>query len=261
MTVLDEIAKHLVPGTASCLAISLMIGAALLLLGRPWRYVGAALLVATVVTYAALSTSAVSRVLERGLARGYSSLQRASDAPATGAVVIIGNGVSSHLHDGRIVHEMKIETAANVAEGARLFGLLSQPLVIVSGGIADPDSQLRAEADLMQDALVRAHVPRERVVMETTSTNTHEQVREVANILRRLRVDRFVVVTAPVHMRRVDRLFRHIGLHPTPSVPLSYERSGAHDRSGLFSLAALNASREATYEYMALIRYWLRGRI
>lgn len=255
---IDEIAKHLVPGSASCLAISLISGAALLVAGRPGRYAGGALLAATVVTYAAFSTVPVSRALEWGLTRGYRSLLQPSDARAARAIVIIGNGVSSHLHGGRIVHEMKLETAQNVAEGVRLVPLLADPLVIVSGGIADPVAQLRTEADLMREALVRAGVPRDRVIMETVSTNTYEQAREVTVMLRGLRIDRFVVITAPAHMRRVDRLFQRLGLHPTPSLPLT---SRVPDGRQLFSLAALSASREAAYEYMALVGYWLQRRI
>jgi uncharacterized SAM-binding protein YcdF (DUF218 family) len=133
-------------------------------------------------------------------------------------------------------------------------------LLIVSGGIADPLSQARTEADMMREALVRAGVPAERILMDRVSRNTYEQVREVASILAQAHLDRFVVVTAPTHMQRVDSLFRRHGLTPVPSVPMVRGNvSPAH--TWPFSRVALEGSREAAYEYMALVGYWLRGRI
>lgn len=260
MSAIDEIAKLLVPGTASCLAISLLIGAGLSFAPRRFARAGRALVAGTVLLYAGFSTSPVRRALERGLAGGYEPVQRAAEAPSAGAVVVIGNGVSTHLHGGTYVHEMKVETAENVAEGARLFTLLHGPLIVVSGGIADPNSQWRTEADMMREALVGAGVPPGRIVMEAASRNTYEQVRQVAAILRRREVNRFVVVTAPTHMRRVERLFRRQGLSPVASVPVAMG-ARADDTAWPFSLAALRASRDASYEYMALVGYWLRGRI
>jgi uncharacterized SAM-binding protein YcdF (DUF218 family) len=257
---LDEIAKLLVPGTASCLAISLLIGSVLAFRCRRFARVGHAWLAGTIFLYAALSTSSVRRSLEAGLASGYAPLQHASEAPSVGAIVVIGNGVSTHLHGDHYVDEMKVETADNVAEGVRLFTLLDKPLVIVSGGIADPRSQARTEADMMSEALVSAGVPKDRIVMEAASRNTYEQARHVAGILRRSAIDHFVVVTAPTHMRRVDRLFRREGLTPIASVPLAVQ-THADESAWPFTLASLRASRDASYEYVALVGYWLRGRI
>jgi len=260
MSSIDEIAKLLVPGTGTCFAISLLLGILLLAAPRGWRRLGAALIAVTVFVYAALATPIVSTGLEQGLARSFTTVREASEAPGARAVVIIGNGVSTHLHGDHYVHEMKRETAENVAEGVRLYFLLDAPFIVVSGGIADPVSQARTEADMMREALVHARVPADRILMDRVSRNTYEQAREVAAILSRARIDRFVVVTAPTHMPRVESLFRRHGLDPIPSVPLV--RANAHDaRTWPFSRVALEGSREAAYEYMALVGYWLRGRI
>jgi uncharacterized SAM-binding protein YcdF (DUF218 family) len=256
----DELAKLLVPGTGSCFAISLAAGAVLLPAPRRWRAAGGAIIAATLLGYAALAMPPVSYGLERGLACGFRSIQTPAESHGAAAVVIIGNGVSTHLHNGRYVHEMKRETRENVAEGVRLARLLGDPVLIVSGGIADPESQARTEADMMREALVGAGVPAGRILMDAVSRNTYEQAREVAAILARARIDNFIVVTAPTHMRRVHRLFTHLGLTPVTSVPLGRGHA-ATLRPWPFSRAALAASREAAYEYMALLGYWARGRI
>jgi uncharacterized SAM-binding protein YcdF (DUF218 family) len=259
MSALDELAKLLVPGTGSCFAISLSAGAVLLPAPRRWRAAGAAIIAATVVGYAALASPPVSHALEQGLARDFHSIRTAAESRGARAVVIIGNGVSTHLDGGRYVHEMKRETRENVAEGVRLVRLLGARIVIVSGGIADPASQARTEADMMREALVGAGVPPGDILMDAVSRNTYEQAREVSSILARAGIDRFVVVTAPTHMQRVHRLFAHLGLTPVTSVPLA--RGAEHGRTWRFTRAALDASREAAYEYMALVGYWIRGRI
>jgi uncharacterized SAM-binding protein YcdF (DUF218 family) len=257
---LDEIAKLFVPGTASCLVMVLLVGLGLVCAPRPFPRAGRALLAGTVVLYALLSTSPVHSALEQGLDVDVGSIRSAADAPSVGAVVVIGNGVTTHLHGGTFVDEMKRETTANVTEGARLFSLLGHPLVVVSGGIADPASQARTEADMMREALVAAGVSADRVVLEARSRNTYEQVVETSRLLRERQVDRFVVVTAPTHMKRVVSVFRRQGREPIPSVPLAgLERP--HATGWAFSLGILDASRDLSYEYMALAWYWLRGRI
>lgn len=261
MSLIDDVAKLLVPGTGSFFALSLTAGGLLLAAPRRWRRAGAALIVATTVLYAALANPSICNALEHGLTRGYQTVREPSDAGDARTVVVIGNGVTTHLHGDRYVDEMQPETAHNVAEGARLFALLGSPLVIVSGGIADPASQSRTEASMMREALMRAGVPAARIVMEEASTNTYEQAREVTSILARRRIDRFVVVTAPMHMRRVDSLFRRQGRRPIASIPLSASQEITPSRGELFSAAALRGSRDAAYEYTALLGYWLRGRI
>ena len=259
MIPVDEIAKLFVPGTASCLVMVLLVGLGLICAPGPFHRAGRALLTGTVLLYALLSMSPVHSALQQGLDIGVSSIRNAADAPSVDAVVVIGNGVTTHLHGGTFVDEMKRETAVNVTEGARLFPLLGRPLVVVSGGIVDPASQARSEADMMREALVAAGVSFDRIVLEARSRNTYEQAVQTSHVLRELHVDRFVVVTAPTHMKRVVSVFRRQGLEPIPSVPLVDARPPETGRP--FSLAILDLNRDLSYEYMALAWYWLCGRI
>jgi uncharacterized SAM-binding protein YcdF (DUF218 family) len=255
----DQIAKLLVPGTGSCLLLALLASAALVCLPPPFPRAGRTLLAGTLLVYALLSTSPMRCALEQGLEDGFGSIRAAADAPSVGAIVVIGNGVSTHLHGGTFVDEMKGETIANVTEGARLFPLLGRPLVVVSGGIADP-SQARTEADMMREALVAAGVAADRILLEGRSRNTYEQVLETSRIIRDHQVNRFVVVTAPTHMRRVLGVYRRHGSEPIPSVPLGPRPEPQRTRWP-FSLETLEASGGLSYEYIAIAGYWLRGRI
>lgn len=258
MEIVDQVAKLLIPGSLSLLVVCIAAGVALLSLRGRFARLGRAGLIATAVGYCALSSPAVAALVERGLVHDYHPLAAASDAHGARTLVIFGNGVFI-ARDG-VHHAMQRHTFENVLEGARLVRLLAPESIVLSGGIVDPATQARAEADVMRDALAHLGVRADRVMAESRSTNTYEQVVNIAQLLREHGIDRFVVVTAAPHMPRVLRLFRKQGLSPIPSVPNSaYERRGTGP--WMFSFRALEDSEAASYEYLALASYWLRGRI
>ena len=222
-------------------------------LGRAW-------LVLTAVVYCALSSPPVAALLERGLVRHYRPLRDPAAARGASAIVILGNGVFLVDDGEQVYHAMQRHTFENVIEGARLVRLLQPRHIITSGGIVYSSSQKRSEADVMREALGELGVPSDRVLIEGESRNTYEQVVNIARMLREHNIERSVVVTAAPHMPRVVALFRQQGLSPVPSVPLTaYANRGSGQ--WLFNFRALEDSESASYEYLALVGYWLRGRI
>lgn len=258
MDIVDEIAKLLVPGSLSLLVIALAVGVALTSLRGRLGRLGRASLVLTVVVYAALSSPGGTALLERGLVHGYHPITNVAGARGATALVILGNGVFI-ARDG-VHHAMQRHTYENVVEGARLVNLLAPEHIVLSGGIVYPSSQTRTEADVMRDVLRELGVTEDRVILESRSRNTYEQVVNIADLLRAHRIGQFVVVTAAPHMARVLGLFRRQGLSPVPSVPMAAFES-REGRRWLFSARALEDSEAASYEYMALVGYWLRGRL
>jgi uncharacterized SAM-binding protein YcdF (DUF218 family) len=256
--IVDQVAKLLVPGSLSLLVIAVAVGVALLSLRGRLARLGRAVLIVTALVYCALSSPAVAALVERGLVRDFEPLRDPAAAHGASAVIVLGNGVFI-ARDG-VRHVMQRHTFENVIEGARLAKLLSPRYVIASGGIVDSSSQTRTEAEVMRGALADLGVPPDRVLMEDRSRNTYEQVINIARLLREHHIDRTVVVTAAPHMPRVLGLFKAQGLEPVPSVPLTaYESRG--DNRWVFSFRALEDSEAASYEYLALVGYWLRGRI
>jgi uncharacterized SAM-binding protein YcdF (DUF218 family) len=254
--IVEEVAKLLVPGSLSLLIVCVAVGVVLVSLGRRFARVGRAALIATAVGYCAMTSPAVAALVERGLVQEYRPLRDPAAAHGASTVIVFGNGVFT-TGDG-LADAMQRHTLENVIEGARLVKLLAPQHVIVSGGIVNPSAQRRAEADVMRDVLGDLGVPPERIMREDQSRNTYEQVVNIARLLREHHIDQNVVVTAAPHMPRVMALFRAQGLAPVASVPLT-----AHERRGsgpwLFSRRALADSQAASYEYMALVGYWLRG--
>jgi uncharacterized SAM-binding protein YcdF (DUF218 family) len=216
------------------------------------------LLVALLVIFYAASTRAGATLLAFGLTHGLQPLS-ARDASGVDAVVVLGGGVETVSAANVVIGALTTTTALRVLEGARVYKSAGTPLVIVTGGIADPTRELRPESALMAAALAQAGVPSDRVLQDREAKTTHDHPRTVAPLLDAHQVKRFVLVTSPTHMRRALAVFRKAGFDPIPSVsllrsehldPLPWLRP--NDES-------IVLSDQAVYDYVAWVEYWVRG--
>jgi uncharacterized SAM-binding protein YcdF (DUF218 family) len=145
-------------------------------------------------------------------------------------------------------------------EGARLYQMLDDPIVIVSGGTNPRSGLLTPESEPMRDALVALGVPSQRILLESDSSNTHDQALNVPPMLIAAGSERFILVTSPTHMRRAYFSFLEQGVEPIPAIsaPRS-ETSSFSSTSVVPDLGALAVSQSALREWMGLIYYTLRG--
>ena len=256
--VVDFLEDFLIPGSFWFLFWGLSAGLVLLYWGgwavrwaRRW-------LTILVGLYWFLSMPLASNWLEAGLLRGYGSLTDAEEAHNATAVVILAGGGRTFSAKGKVFTVLSGASAYRVAEGARVYGLLENPWVVVSGVMEDRGDQL-TPYEAMREELIRASVPAERVLLESTSLSTYEQAIYSAPLLRKHRIERFVLVTSPTHMGRAMATFEARGLHPVPSISADLEEMTQNRWPVLPSTAALGASRWAIREYLALAYYWSRG--
>jgi uncharacterized SAM-binding protein YcdF (DUF218 family) len=102
-------------------------------------------------------------------------------------------------------------------------------------------------------------VPHDRIVLESASRNTRDEALVIAPMLRELGVDRVVLVTSAVHMRRAVGAFRAVGVNPLPAVapdPKYRVMWVAQLRPGR---EGLNLSSQVAHELAGLPYYWARG--
>lgn len=85
------------------------------------------------------------------------------------------------------------------------------PLVITLGGGSDRDSGM-TEGGVGRDYLLANGVPYERIVAETRSVDTEQQVHKLADIARTRRLKRIVVVSDGTHLFRIKKLCEGAGL-------------------------------------------------
>ena len=194
-----------------------------------------------------------------GLAHGLRPIETPSQARGADAVVVLGGGIDTVRADGVILGHLTTTSALRTLEGARVYKMIGARLVIVSGGIANSELELRPESEFMRDALVAAGIPAERVLMDSEAKTTHDHPRTLRPILEAHHVRQFVVVTSRQHMRRSLAVFRAAGFDPVPSIsPL---RSDQLDVPPLLlpNDDSLTQSNQALYDYVALADYWWRG--
>lgn len=261
MSVLFEFFKaYLIPGSITFLLIGVLAGTVLLYLGGSARRWGSGLLGFLAVLYLILSIPLVARSYERLLSDGSAPLERAAEAQGAGAIVILGGGSVTYRARGGEINELSGASSLRVLEGARLYSLLGDLPVIVSGGASELLGVPTPESVPMMQELVDAGVPTSRIVLESRSGSTREQAEEVKRLLDARQIDRFVLVTSPIHMRRSLAVFRAQGMNPIPSPANQHSSGHVVERGGILPHPdALAASQAALREALATAYYWSQG--
>jgi uncharacterized SAM-binding protein YcdF (DUF218 family) len=105
-----------------------------------------------------------------------------------------------------------------VLEAARVFRLVNPEILISSGGKTDPGQPRAATAVVMHDALVQLGVPDSKILVQTSSRNTREEVLANLDVCRARQIERIIVVTSDFHMRRAVGAFRAAGATVIPAI-------------------------------------------
>jgi uncharacterized SAM-binding protein YcdF (DUF218 family) len=219
--------------------------------GRRW-------LTAVVLAFWIFATPIGAALISAPLTRGQRRVMTPADAPGARAVVVLGAGIVSAVADGMTIDDL-MYSALRVIEGVRVYRLLGDPLLIVSGGNTQRLHPHRSEGTAFRDAAVRLGVPASRVIADTESRTTREQALTLKRMLADRGIDRFVLVTSPIHMSRALATFRAVGLNPTPSASsLGDDTQQEPDWIFVPKRQYLILSDAAIYEYAASVYYWSR---
>lgn len=261
-TIIEIVKILLVPGSITFLMLGMTIGVVLLFRQGSAAKWGKRLLTLLVLMYWVLSTPICSSSLEAFLSHGYTNQISTPEVEGIKGVVILGGGSTTIHLDGQAENILSGASLFRVWEGIRLYNILDDPLIIVSGGINERAWMMTPESVPMFNALIKANIPEERILLESSSRNTYEQALNLRPLLEAHNLQHFILVTSPIHMRRAMTTFKAQGLNPVPSI------SAQHDEGFLVDHAwfmpdndALTASHRALQEIMALIYYALSGRL
>jgi uncharacterized SAM-binding protein YcdF (DUF218 family) len=249
----DIVKRFLIPGSTTFLIIGLGLGVILLNAGgtaNPW---GRVWLTTLFGLYGLLSLPAIAHALIRNLQQQHGTIH--SDPRAAKVLVVIGNGSVRYAAREFAVDQLTRRSVFCVFEAARLYRLIHPDWVVASGGIAGPDPHARPESELMREQLIACGVVAERIVLESASRTTEEQIANVAQLLEQRGLNgSIVVITTAAHISRVMHLCRARGINAVPSVTpeLRYDEGRTGWRRWCPSFAALRGSESAIYEYLAL---------
>lgn len=261
MDAVVEITKaFFIPGSFEFLIIGLVLGVVLLNAHRDTRMWGSGLLGFLAVLYLFLSMPLTARTFERALTDRSQPLEDARQAEGVEAVVVLGGGSATFRAGGNEINELSDATALRVLEGARLYELLNDPEVVVSGGADELLDVPTPESVPMQQELIELGVPANRIQMESVSGNTIEQAENLSRLMEARNIGDFVLVTSPIHMRRALSTMRGLGLDPIPSPSSQHSAGHIVTKGGILPHpAAITASHAAIREGLAVLFYWLNG--
>ena len=253
------IVNWFLPGTALFLIGAVGVGVAMLYGSERMRRAGRLLLLLVAAFYLFGSTRLGADLLVAPLHRHDAALTEAAAAQGATAVVILNAGADTFRARGTLTTGMAREQALRILEGARVYRLLGNPIVIVAGGYAwqidrPPLGEIYAKE------LVELGVPRDRIVIEPRSENTRQHAEYLRPYLERHQVKRFVLVTSGFHMRRSAMTFRAAGYDfvtsaaaPDSDFPKKFDSPFMPDP---FNLERLEIG---AHEYLGLIYYWWKG--
>jgi uncharacterized SAM-binding protein YcdF (DUF218 family) len=104
--------------------------------------------------------------------------------------------------------------------------------------------------------LVDLGVPANHIDIEPNSRNTREHVENLKPYLEKHRVERFVLVTSPMHMRRTIAAFRQQGYDFVPSAASVDSELAPWGIEIPFQQGNLDRIVWGMHEYLGLAYYW-----
>jgi uncharacterized SAM-binding protein YcdF (DUF218 family) len=217
-------------------------------------------LLAVSLLYLVVSIPAVADAASRLLVNGRVPVTLL-DAPAGRvAIVVLGSGGVTardwELNPYSIVDPW---AAARVLEASRVYRATDAAWVISSGGRVHSDDPAVPSGESMRDALMHLGVPRERIVVETISRNTHDEAVVVAPMLRSLAIDRVILVTSDTHMLRSLCTFQAAGVDPIAAIARNPFADHPTRRRIVPSDRGLQGFGALAHEVLGIAYYSVRG--
>ncbi len=153
-----------------------------------------------------------------GLAVDIAAFSRQSDGAPADAAVVLGSAV-----DGDAPSPV---FTARLRHAAELFRSRQVEWIVVTGGVGQGDTL--AESQAGRDWLVDAGIPTDRVLIETQSRTTKQNLVFTKPLLAQHSIGRVLIVSDPLHMRRAMRMAADLGLdaHPSPTRTSRFQTLG-----------------------------------
>jgi uncharacterized SAM-binding protein YcdF (DUF218 family) len=220
------------------------------LLARRWPRLGRTLSAAGMLLLVVMSTNAGARLLLAPLEEMTAPLAAGQEAGAQAIVVLGAGSVEAAPEYGGLdvpdqVALVRLQYAAHLQHATGL------PL-LASGGNAAPGRGVQAKADMMARVL-RDDFNTPVKWVEGQSSDTAENARFSARILKEAGVTRVLLVTQALHMPRAQAEFVRNGIDVVPAPTLFYSKMAWSPFMLVPSASGLYRSFYAVHEWMGLI--------
>jgi uncharacterized SAM-binding protein YcdF (DUF218 family) len=153
------------------------------------------------------------------------------------------------------------EAGERVLIAVELSRIYPQARILLSGGTGRLVSEAYSEAEATAEVLVALGVPRERLIIEGRSRNTHENAVFSREMAQPAPGERWLLVTSAWHMPRSVGVFRQAGFEVT-AYPVDFRTVASRNLVVPFVAVSEGLRRidVATREWIGLIAYYATGR-
>lgn len=224
-----------------------------------WRRLGLFLNVAAAaVLFVTLYTTAGSVVLQALEAR---FPRPVAEPQSLSCMIVLGGAFETEVTTTRGGIEFN-QAADRFVEALRLALRHPEARILVSGGDGSLSGAFEGDAAASERFFAAFGVPSDRLVRETTSRTTFENVENSKSVLADNGLENCLLVTSAFHMPRSMGLMRKAGIAVTPW-PTDYRTSGQASLGIDLTQPTVNAQQSSTAmrEWLGLVGYYLAGRI
>ena len=181
-------------------------------------------------------------------------------AGGPGCVIMLGGGVEAEVIAARGGFEMN-QAGDRFIETLRLAREFPAARILISGGDGSLSGNYEGDAVVATRFFEAFGVPADRLIRETESRTTFENVENTKDLLAANGLDRCLLVTSAFHMPRSVGLFRKLGLDILPW-PTDYRTTGRASLALDFTQPSTNSQLTTTAlrEWTGLLVYYFAGR-
>lgn len=255
-----QLIKASLPGSISFLIAAFIVGIVLIWRPKTKRF-GLRWLICLLLMYMVFSIPATARWMAQPLEWGFHPLESKEDARNAQAIVVLDGGTGRFRNQTDLIEIPLDISVLRALEAIRVYRLLDRPLVIVSGGDESSGQSFSPEASVLRNQIINGGVPSDRVLLDSSSINTHAHAVNIVRMLKERRIKGMVLVTSPSHMRRAVWSFQAEGIKPVPS-PC---KGSLDSHSGWIawwpSTNALEFTQAAMHEYFGIAYYFVMRHI
>ncbi len=148
---------------------------------------------------------------------------------------------------------------ARLDHAVSLYNKQIAPVIITLGGGGDKDSG-RSEGGVARDYLLANGVPYDKIIAETRSFDTEQQVARLAVIARANGLQRLVVVSDGTHLFRIRYLCEEQGLDVYTSPRPLYGNISDQDLSRRYFHEMVSYTSLRMHLHASWLRLWLAGK-
>ena len=239
--------------------VAALVAIAAWIVARPASRAARRALVAVTTVYLLASIYAVPLAASWLLTSGYHQFARNDVPPGPTALVVLGSGVETVVGWANQFAVPDDIEAERVLETYRVYQLLNPRWVIASGGNPNGEDGYETSSVNMKRLFVQLGIPADKILLQSTSRDTHEEAVLLADMIRAIHAQHVVLVTSAVHMRRAVGAFRAARVNVVPAIAPDSEYFDSWPHFLLPTPHGLTYSAEVAHEFLGLAYYVVRG--